>query len=80
MKNSLKEFESIARKYAALTDCLTEKGKRLWAAAESLSYSHGGILLVSEATNIARSTIHRGIKEIQNGSASTGKGIRNQPT
>ena len=41
MKNSLKEFESIARKYAALTDCLTEKGKRLWAAAESLSYGRG---------------------------------------
>jgi len=76
MKNSLKELESIKRKYAALHDCLTEKGKRLWAAAESLSYGHGGILLVSQATNIARSTIHRGIKEIQKENASTEKGIR----
>lgn len=76
MKNSLKEIESITRKYAALHDCLTEKGKRLWAAAESLSYGHGGVLLVSQATNIARSTIHRGIKEIQKGNTSTEKGVR----
>ncbi len=76
MENFLKELESIARKYAALTDCLTEKGKRLWAAAESLSYGRGGILLVSKATSIARSTIHRGIKEIQKGSTLTEKGIR----
>lgn len=75
MKNPLKELESITRKYAALHDCLTEKGKRLWAAAESLSYGHGGVLLVSQATNIARSTIHRGIKEIQKGNTSTEKGI-----
>ena len=65
-----------ARKYAALNDCLTEKGKRLWAAAESLSYGHGGTLLVSQATNIARSTIHRGIKEIQKGNTSSEKKIR----
>ncbi|MES2200447.1 MAG: hypothetical protein V4489_09840 [Chlamydiota bacterium] len=64
MKNSLKELESITQKYAALTDCLTEKGKRLWAAAESLSYGHGGILLVSKATNIARSTIVSTLKQI----------------
>ena len=76
MKNSLKELESITRKYAALHDCLTEKGKRLWAAAESLSYGHGGILLVNRATNIARSTIHRGIKEIQKGNTSREKAIR----
>ena len=76
MKNLLKEVESITRKYAALHDCLTEKGKRLWAAAESLSYGHGGVILVSQATNIARSTIHRGIKEIQTGNTSIEKGIR----
>jgi hypothetical protein len=76
MKNSLKEQEIIARKYQALGDCLTEKGKRLWAAAESLSYGHGGILLVSQATNLARSTIHRGVKEIQNENTSQRKGVR----
>ena len=29
MKHSLKELETVARKYQALSDCLTEKGKRL---------------------------------------------------
>jgi hypothetical protein len=76
MKYSLKEQEAVARKYQALTDCLTEKGKRLWAAAESLSYGHGGVFLVSQATHLARSTIHRGVKEIQNESTSKRKGIR----
>lgn len=76
MKYSLKEQEAVARKYQALTDCLTEKGKRLWAAAESLSYGHGGVFLVSQATRLARSTIDRGIKEIQNESTSKRKGIR----
>ncbi|GAG90058.1 unnamed protein product, partial [marine sediment metagenome] len=76
MKNSLKEQETVARKYQALSDCLTERGQRLWAAAEALSYGHGGIFLVSQATNLARSTIHRGIKEIQDENTSKRKGIR----
>lgn len=76
MKYSLKELEAVTRKYAALQDCLTEKGKRLWAAAESLSYGHGGVCLVSQATKIARTTIHRGIEEIQKGTTSTEKRIR----
>ncbi|MEI8328572.1 MAG: hypothetical protein WCG14_01035 [Chlamydiia bacterium] len=59
MKNSLKETESITRKYAELHDCLTEQGKRLWAGVESLSFGHRGVLLLSQATSIDRSTIHR---------------------
>jgi len=76
MKKTLKEREATARKYEVLNDCLTEKGKRLWAAAESLSYDHGGVLLISQATGLARSTIHRGIKEIQKGKISSKKGVR----
>ena len=64
MKKTLQEREITARKYEAINDCLTEKGKRLWAAAESLSYGHGGVLFISQATGLARSTIYRGIKEI----------------
>jgi transposase len=78
MRNTLREQETIARKYQALSDCLTEKGKRLWAAAESLSYGHGGIRLVGQATHLARSTIHRGIKEIQREHVPKIKGIRKQ--
>ena len=76
MKNTPKEREVVTRKYEALNDCLTEKGKRLWAAAEALSYGHGGVSLVSQATHLARSTIHRGIKEIQRKKTLQKKGIR----
>lgn len=76
MKNTLREQEIIKHKFQALNDCLTEKGKRLWAAAESLSYGHGGIRLVSHATHLARSTIHRGVREIQSEVNPKAKGIR----
>lgn len=56
----------IASKYEAIFGCLSEKGRRLWAAAEALSYGYGGISMVCEATGLARSTIHRGIEEVQN--------------
>ena len=53
------------RKFAAIKDCLTEKGRRLWSAAEAISYGRGGVFLVHKATNISRTTIYQGIKEIQ---------------
>lgn len=60
-------FISITQlKYESLIDCLTEKGRRLWAASEALSYGRGGISLVALATNLSRTTIHQGIKEIRN--------------
>ena len=40
------------RKFAAIKDCLTEKGRRLWSAAEAISYGRGGVFLVHKATNI----------------------------
>ena len=55
---------------------MTEKGRRLWSAAEALSYGHGGVLLVSKATNISRTTIHQGIKEIQNDASPDKRGVR----
>ncbi len=66
----------VRRKFEAIIDCLTEKGRRLWAAAEALSYGHGGILLVNKATNISRTTIRQGIKEIQDSKVSEESGIR----
>src|ERR1700758_5023508 len=58
-------FQDIKRKYEAIFPYLNEKGHRLWAAAEALSYDYGGISLVSRATGLSRTTIHQGIKEIQ---------------
>ena len=66
----------VASKYEVLFGCLSEKGRRLWAAAEALSYGRGGVSHVCQATGLARSTIHRGIEEIQATSANS-KRVRN---
>ena len=42
---------------------------RLWAATEALALGHGGIALVARATGMARSTISRGIQELESGEA-----------
>lgn len=72
MQVRAQEIETIRLKYEAVRDCLTEKGRRLWAAAEALSYGHGGVLLVNKATKIARTTIHRGIEQVRNPVVKTG--------
>lgn len=64
-------------KFEAIKDCLTEKGRRLWSAAEALSFGQKGVLLVHKATNISRTTIYQGIKEIKT-DQSLSSGIRNK--
>jgi hypothetical protein len=54
-------------KYSALSGSLTERSRRLWAATEAMSLGHGGTALVERATGISRSTITRGIREIESG-------------
>jgi len=55
---------AIRRRYDALSPNLDEKGLRLFAASEALAAGRGGIVAVSAATGIARSTIGRGLKEL----------------
>jgi hypothetical protein len=44
---------------------LNERSRRLWAASEARAVGHGGIALVARATGISRSTIERGIAELE---------------
>lgn len=44
---------------------INEKLKRHWAACEALALGRGGIATVAEATGLSRTTIRRGIKELQ---------------
>lgn len=48
---------------------LTERSRRIWAASEAVSLGHGGIAVVEEATGISRSTISRGMRELDAGEA-----------
>jgi hypothetical protein len=43
---------------------LDERGRRLFAAAEARAAGYGGVSAVPRATGIARSTIDRGLKEL----------------
>ena len=55
----------IRCRFLRLEPFLDERGRRLFAANEALSFGRGGVSAVSSATGIARSTINRGIAELQ---------------
>lgn len=57
----------IVEKYAAVSSVLDERGRRLWAAAESRAIGYGGDSIVSDATGLARQTIRQGRSEIEAG-------------
>jgi transposase len=59
------DVETLRRKYRALEPELTERSRRLWAASEARELGHGGIALVEAATGVSRSTITRGIRELE---------------
>jgi hypothetical protein len=54
----------LRSKHAALAPVFTERSRRVWAATEARAIGHGGIALVERATGIARSTIQRGLREL----------------
>ncbi len=56
-------LQVVRQKYRMLRHSLTERSRRLWAAAEARALGHGGASLVTRATGISRSTIVRGMRE-----------------
>mgnify|MGYP000213684395 CR=1 FL=1 len=66
----------LRRKYRALRAMLTERSRRIWAASEAAAYGHGGIGLVERATGISRSTISRGLRELDTGPPLSGERTR----
>jgi len=65
MQNKDVKLLAVEKKYDAVSYCLNERGKRLWAAAEAESYGRGGIALVCQATGLSNATIHKGLKELR---------------
>jgi len=68
MKRDLDLEATIVAKYAVIEPALDERGRRLWAATESLSIGYGGDAVVSDATGISRPTIRAGRRQITSGS------------
>ena len=63
---------AIGERYAAVRRSLNERGRRLFAAAEARTAGRGGISASARATGIARSTIGRGLKDLDDPDALSG--------
>lgn len=59
----------LSDKFSKMLPILNERQKRLYLAIESEFVGHGGVLAVSEASNISRKTIIKGKKELKAGNA-----------
>src|SRR5271168_1096302 len=55
---------AIGERYVAVRRSLNERGRRLFAAAEARTAGYGGISAAARATGVARSTIGRGLKDL----------------
>lgn len=73
MRHDVALDEVLVTKYAAVSSASDERGRRLWAAAESRAISYGGDSLVSSATGLARQTIRNGRREIERGTELSGR-------
>jgi transposase len=58
----------LQEKYAALLPLLDERQCRVIAAADALVLGRGGVSRVARASGLSRTTIHRGIAELDQGS------------
>jgi hypothetical protein len=56
---------TLRAKHAALVRVFTERSRRLWAASEARALGRGGIGVVERATGVSRSTIQRGLRELE---------------
>jgi hypothetical protein len=56
---------AIRRRYEAMCCRLDERERRLFVAAEARAAGYGGVSAVARATGIARSTIDRGLKDLE---------------
>jgi len=60
----VKIIDSIGEKYRTLLPTFSERMRRLWAGTEARALGRGGIAVVTLATGLARNTVVRGLKEL----------------
>ena len=64
-RSTMIDREAIRQRWRLFGQKLDERGQRLFAAVEARTAGHGGIIAVHEITGIARSTIGRGLDELE---------------
>lgn len=69
---------AVQMKYDELGSMMDERLKRHWAACEALALGYGGVTAVSQATGLSRTTIRRGIAEIEGEMPSLAEEIGNR--
>jgi hypothetical protein len=70
------DTEAIRARFEALSPHLNERACRLFAASEAHAAGRGGIAAVSGVTGVARSTIGRGLSELQAAEGASSRRIR----
>src|SRR6266540_4078203 len=63
----------LARRYEALGPFLDERQRRLGMGVEAREWGHGGVAAVTRATGASRSTVTRGVDEVESGAAPDGR-------
>jgi transposase len=66
----MKSEEQIKEQYRLIRDSLDERGRREWAASESMALGYGGIARVHRGSGIVPSTIGKGRNELREREAS----------
>ena len=66
-------------RYEALVPFMDERVRRLMVASEALAIGRGGQVAVARASGVSRTTIQRGIREIQQQGLAAGKGRIRRP-
>ena len=70
------DIAAIKARFEALAPILDERGRRLFAASEARTAGRGGVVAVSRATGIARSTIGRGLADLRSGGVMFSQRVR----
>jgi DDE family transposase len=70
------DVAAIKARFEMLASVLDERERRLFAACEARAAGHGGVVAVSRATGMARSTIDRGLADLKAGPAPLGGRVR----
>ena len=63
----------LVAKFVVMAPVLDERGRRVWAAAESAALGYGGDSVVSAATGLSRTTVRAGRLELAAGGTPVGR-------
>ena len=58
------DTQAIRQRWSSVGSKLDERGRRVFAAGEARAAGWGGVAALSEITGLARSTIGRGLKDL----------------